>query len=297
MANSAVSLGGRAGAVLAPALTPLLMGAAAVWVGEAGRWRPPFVVYGLLGLVWAVFFWRWFRDEPRQHGGCNDAEIALIEAGEQTESQGLAQGGLPLRAIVSSRNVWLMSLISFTINVGWIFLVTWLPTYLIEVHGVSEKRAGFYTSLTALAGMGGCLSGGVATDFLVRCAGLQWARRIPGIVAHGGAALSLAGCWMLDEVGPIVTLLIVASFLGDFALGAIWATYQDIGGPYAGTVLGFGNMCGNIGAACGISLIGRLQESYGWPTTFIMAGCAFTIAAFGWLGVDSRVKVRVDAPR
>ena len=39
-ANSAVSLGGRAGGVLAPALTPLLMLLVSQWAPQMDRWRP-----------------------------------------------------------------------------------------------------------------------------------------------------------------------------------------------------------------------------------------------------------------
>lgn len=88
-----------------------------------------------------------------------------------------------------------------------------------------------------------------------------------------------------------MTVLVVASFFGDFALGALWATYQDIGGPWSGTVLGWANMCGNIGAACAISVIGRLVEGYGWPATFIMAGGAYAIGAITWLGVDPHERI------
>jgi ACS family glucarate transporter-like MFS transporter len=298
VANSAVSLGGRAGGVLAPALTPILMAWSAVWLSQVDRWRPVFLAYALVGLLWAMLFWLWFRDDPRQHAGCNPAEIALIEEGAPLGGgAALATGAIPLGAMVANRALLLLSLICFLINVGWIFLATWLPTYLMDQHGASETQAGFYTSLTAFAGMGGCLAGGVATDWLMKRVGLRWGRRIPGIVAHAGAAIGLAGCWFLDNASGIVALLIVASFLGDFALGAVWATFQDIGGPYAGTVLGFANMCGNIGAAVAISVIGRLVEGYGWPATFIMASSAYLLASIAWLGVDPRAVLAVATSR
>ncbi len=56
-ANSAVSLGGRAGNVLAPALTSVLMTVATLRGWETGRWRPVFFGYGILGMIWAVWFW------------------------------------------------------------------------------------------------------------------------------------------------------------------------------------------------------------------------------------------------
>ena len=42
-------------------------------------WRAAFVVYGALGVVWAYFFYKWYRDRPRDHASVNAAEVALIE--------------------------------------------------------------------------------------------------------------------------------------------------------------------------------------------------------------------------
>ena len=49
-------------------------------------WRIAFVIYGALGVVWAWFFFRWFRDNPRDHKSVNAAEVALIEQGNDALS-------------------------------------------------------------------------------------------------------------------------------------------------------------------------------------------------------------------
>jgi ACS family glucarate transporter-like MFS transporter len=98
-----------------------------------------------------------------------------------------------------------------------------------------------------------------------------------------------------------VVWLIVSSFLGDFALGALWSTYQDIGGPYAGTVLGAGNMFGNIGAAVAASLIVRLAAQFGWSSSFLLSAVAYSVGAAAWLFVDPHRRIgvlpRVEDPR
>ena len=132
--------------------------------------------------------------------------------------------------------------------------------------------------------MVGCLTGGLATDFLYRALGfVVGTKAFRALSRASGAALGIGACWLLDDLHAIVAVLVVASFFGDFALGAMWATFQDIGGPFSGTVLGWANMCGNIGAACAISVIGRLVERYGWSATFIMASGAYLIGALAWL--------------
>jgi MFS family permease len=296
-ANSAVSLGGRAGGVLAPALTSILMRLFALGGMEAGRWRPVFIGYGCVGFVWAYLFWRWFRDGPLLHSGVNQAEVQLIIGRSRPAPEDDAAIALPLpaRALATSRDLQLLGLINFAVNVGWIFVGTLLPTYLIQVHGQTEVAAGFAASLAAVAGMAGCLTGGLTTDSLVRRFGLTWGRRVPGLISYGGAAVSYAICFGMEDVNAIVVWLIVSSFLGDFALGALWATYQDIGGVYAGTVLGTANMCGNFCAACAASLIVRLAAHFGWSSSFLLSSIAYFVGAAAWVFVDPHRRIDASA--
>src|SRR4029078_449425 len=77
-ANSCVSMGGRLGGLLTIALTPLLMQAAAPALGwTTGLWRPVFMLYCGIGLVWAIVFWWRHRDLPHDHPSCNPTEIEL----------------------------------------------------------------------------------------------------------------------------------------------------------------------------------------------------------------------------
>lgn len=297
-ANSAVSLGGRAGAVAAPVLTAVAMAQVALVNPDIARWRPVFIAYGVIGIVWAIVFWRWFRDRPEEHRGVNAAEQALIagQVGDVVTEPSTADlpktaGGMLAGRLIASGSIWGLAVCNFCINVGWILLGTLLPTYLIKVHGWSEVQAGSATSIAAFAGMIGCLTGGMATDRLVRRMGLVWGRRVPCMISYGGAAITYAACFFLEDPRAIVTLLVVASLLGDFGLGALWCTYQDLGGSYAGTVLGVGNMCGNIGAAIGISMVPRLAEHYGWSASFALSTVAYGIGAVAWLAIDPRRRI------
>ncbi|HTM55262.1 MAG TPA: MFS transporter [Pirellulales bacterium] len=290
LANSAVSLGGRAGGVLAPITTSILMRALAGRGSNEQSWRTVFLGYAGLGLVWAMVFWRTARDRPSQHPRANAAERAMVLEGEN-EALAEPRGAIPIGALARSRGVQLLAIENFAVNVGWIFIGTLLPTYLITVHGRSEIEAGSAASMTAAAGMAGCLAGGLATDWLVKRAGLVWGRRVPGVLCCGGAAIIYAVCYGLHDPTAIVWALVLASFFGDFALGAMWATCQDIGRAYSGTVLGAANMFGNIGAACAASLIARLAANFGWSSTFLLSACAYSVGAISWALIDPRVPI------
>ena len=47
-------------------ITPLLV----AWLLNLLPWRAIFVICGLVGVVWSAAWYRWFRDEPRDHRRC-----------------------------------------------------------------------------------------------------------------------------------------------------------------------------------------------------------------------------------
>src|SRR2546428_2731453 len=53
------------------AFTPLLV----VWVFSFVSWRNAFTVFGAIGIVWAIVFYYWFRDNPRDHPSVNTEEL------------------------------------------------------------------------------------------------------------------------------------------------------------------------------------------------------------------------------
>ena len=70
----------QVGATASPALAGQLI--------EAVGWRWTFVAFGAVGVVWAVGFWLWFRDDPAAHPGVNARELAIIRAGDTLAVRG-----------------------------------------------------------------------------------------------------------------------------------------------------------------------------------------------------------------
>jgi ACS family glucarate transporter-like MFS transporter len=74
-AQALISTCAQIGGAAAPAVAAYLI--QSPYVG----WRWSFVIFGSLGVVWAWFFARWFRDDPATHPQVNDAERRYILSG------------------------------------------------------------------------------------------------------------------------------------------------------------------------------------------------------------------------
>src|ERR1041385_6064996 len=99
-------------------------------------WRGVFQVCAAIGVVWAVVFYRWYRDDPREIAGINEAELRLLE----TTARRRTGGHPPWGAFLRSPSAWLLWLNWFCYSYGFYFYLTWLPTYLQQAR--SEERRG-----------------------------------------------------------------------------------------------------------------------------------------------------------
>jgi len=282
--------------VIAFLLTAYLAMALAKWLRIEQGWRATLMLYGGLGILWSALFWWYFRDRPGEHPSCNQAEQDLI--GRETPSP---PPSVPVLAILTSSNVWLLSFAGFMVNMGWIFLLAWQTTYIQERFGdqlsgtLKEVVAGFMTALATCAGMMGGVTGGVIADVFLRRFGPIWGRRIPGLLAGTLAGSGYLVCHFIGNVWVFVLLMMFISFTIDFGLGSLWATYQDFGGKNVGSVLGFANMWGNLGAGLCGWYYGRLAGQDQWPLVFTLSAVALFFMSASWLLVDpTRMLVREE---
>jgi ACS family glucarate transporter-like MFS transporter len=295
-ASAVVSLGGRLGGAAAPVLTAYLL-VAFEPVGDpsllgVSPWRPTMLVYGVVGLLVALLFWAVFRERPAAHPWANAGEVALIATGRPTGAAPAGRAGaLPLGAMLRSRSLGLSSVAQFTTNFGWVFLITWLPRYLEEAHRVPVEERGWMASVPLTAGMAGMLVGGWVTDRLTRALGLRWGRGLPMALTRFAAMASFLACLALDSPWAVTVALAGVAVSVDLGTPAVWAFKQDIGGPYVGSVLGWGNMWGNIGAAVSPLVLEQLRVRFSWDAVFLACAASFLISGLVSLGVDARVPI------
>jgi MFS family permease len=265
------------------AVTPILV----ALVLSRMLWRTAFVVFGAMGVVWAAIFFRWFRDDPRDHPRVNQAERALL-AGNPSVAR---HDSLPWKALFASRTTWLLWAQYFLFSYCWYFYVTWLPTFLKNTYG---STTGKYT-LALLAGVPlfgggfGNLISGFLTARLAQATGtLARARRI---LAFTGFALAGAVFLLpahLQQPALIMVAMGLAGLFGDLSMPCSWGACMDVGGKFAGTYSGAMNMMGNLGGALAPAAIGHILKitNRNWAVAFDISAGAYFLAALCWLFID-----------
>ncbi len=309
-ASSIVSVGGRLGGALAPIITIELMlwwtyGQPSFMTETTGdpshsSWRPVMFLYGGAGLVIAAIFMKLYRDSPQKHPLVTPAELANITgtspdtvptSPSDTSKPANPAPPFPFKPIVTSLNLWLMCYVQFASNFGSTFLMTLMPRYLKDVHNISQQTQGLLQSLSLGAGIVGLLIGGWLTDLAAKRWGLRIGRSALLVASRGLVAIAFLACLGVKDAVQATIFLAMVGFATDLGLGATWAYGQDVGGKHVGSVMGWGNMWGNLGAALSPIILGWIAELFvtniklGWQFAFIFCAVIQFIAVFAALGV------------
>jgi sugar phosphate permease len=278
LAQGATHAGSRLGSTLTPIMVVTLVGLTTL------SWRLPFLLFSIVGVVWALLWYRFYRNAPSEHGSVNEAELARINDALGHFRTGKRQ--VPWRQILSNPQMWLLGAMYFCYAYDIGVFMSWFPKYLNAARGLDLKTMGLYASVPFLAGLIGDLTGGIVSDeILKRTGNLRLARRIVSVFGFwvSAVAVSLAA-WVSD---PLVSIgwFSLALFALELTVGVSWAVTLDVGGEFAGSVSAVMNTLGNIGAATAVAVTARLATDYGWGSAFaVIAGLAM-LAGFLMLTV------------
>jgi sugar phosphate permease len=279
----------HSGARLGAAITPPIV----VFLITALGWRSVFYIFGLVGVVWALYWYWYYRDRPEQHAAVNAAELAIIrEQKDLGAPVSVERVRVPWREILSSFNLWLICLMYFCYAYSlWIYL-TWFPTYLQEARGFSLRQMGFWHMVPLIAATIGDTVGGWFSDHLARRTGnLRLARRAVAIVGFGVAAVCIVPGTLADDRYVSIAFTTVALFFLELTVGVSWAVAMDVGPEYAGSVSGVMNMCGNLGGVLASIAVGYMVKFYNWDAPFLVAGGLCLLAALLFLRIDPNERI------
>ncbi len=269
------------------ALSPLLIVPIQIRYG----WRTSFYFLGVVGVIWCVAWYRWYRETPAEKANVTDEEIKEIGTPSFANNHSLPWG-MALR----SNNLRAILVVGFCYVFGVYFFISWLHTFLVKGRGFSEADLMLSTA-PGLLGASGNVCGGYVSDVLVRRLGVKWGRRSVGLMGLSVATLC-----------TIATILTTNKFATILLLGLVYAgiTSQqtviltvalDIGRKYVGGIMGtFNTMCQVGGFLFSVSF-GYLVELFGsYDLALIPVACMLAIAAFAWLRIDASEELIPEVP-
>ena len=270
--------GGRIGAAIA---LPIV-----AWLIEISSWQATFAILGLVGVIWGIIWYWWFRDDPRDHTGVSKDELAVI--GEHPTIKREANEAVSFSKLFTSKTMWLTMGQYFCSNFTFFFCLTWLFPHLKAKYHLDALEAGFYSSAPLLFGALGNWFSGWWVDHIYRRGKLALSRKLPAIVGFSLAAIGVIGSVYMQEVTGAIIFISIAIFGADMTLSPSWATCVDIGCQNSGTVSGTMNMAGNLGSFFTALAFPYLLSATGSDQPFFFLTAGLNILAIPmWLALNN----------
>jgi sugar phosphate permease len=249
-------------------------------------WRGVFCIFGCVGIVWAVLFYRWYRDNPADNPKLNQGERDLLRG-----NQGLAGGhkDIPWKLFATSPNVLMLCFQYFFMSFSWYFNITWLPTFLDSLKLAPSVAAGLNILPLFLGGIGALVSGFVAASLTRFFGSVRTARRVLCSTSFLTAAVVLVSSTFIHEPWiKIIALGFAIGFFNDIVMPPSWGSCMDVGGRFSGTLSGAMNMTGNLGGVVFPVASEFVREHFAnnWNPVFYLMSASYVIAAVLWMWID-----------
>jgi MFS family permease len=270
------------GAHAAQGLTPILVTTLLLYF----NWRILFVMFGALGFVWALAWYRWFRDTPREHPAVSPDERAYIEAGVSVHTKH-DFSDTPWKRLLANRTIVCLCLMYFTQVYGYYLFITWMPTYLQESRGFRAIELGLLAGLPGVLSSIADLVGGVSTDASVRRFGRRTGRALVGFISLFSAGLFMVGGTFVASPYSAAVLLACGAACSNLLLAAAWNTVVDVGGLHSGVVGATMNTAGQVAGFLSPLVTGYIVQYYSnWNAPLYITGFLYLFGAMFWLGIN-----------
>jgi ACS family D-galactonate transporter-like MFS transporter len=238
-------------------------------------WRPFFIALGFLSLLWLFPWTKWMPTGP----------------GLAVPSTARAPG---IREILKHRSAWGTFAGLFAYNYLSYFLLTWLPSYLVqERHFSMQKMGGIGGAAYLLLALSALISGWIS-DFWIARGGTP--TRVRKTFTALGLALSSVFCFAVAAFAfdsRLATLFLFLTCAGaGLCTSNLWAITQTLAGPLAaGKWTGLQNFLGNFAGIVSPALTGFVVERTGhffWA--FAVAAGVLLGGALSWAFVVGPVQ-------
>ncbi|MEJ1241808.1 MFS transporter [Chryseolinea sp. T2] len=270
-------------------LTPVL-----VTLQAAVGWRGLFVVTGLVGLIWSLVWYFFYRD-PLEHPKANREELDYIEQGggvfqKKVESAKPVWSKENLKQVFSSRTLWGVYIAQFAVNATLWFFLTWFPSYLVDYRGLDFIKSGYLASVPFLAACAGLLLSGFVSDKLAQQGkSVSFARKAP-IIFGMLLSVSIVGANYTEDTTMVIFFLALAFFGAGMALIS-WVFVSILSPKHLiGLTGGVFNFMGNLASIIVPIVIGYLARGGDFRPALVFIGTLGFIGACSYIFVVGKIE-------
>ena len=238
------------------------------WLLQTLGWRTTFVILGLVAFAWLI---PWFLATPTRMRDTAPSTQPALPSWSQIGS------------LLGNRDLLGVLLGFFCFDYFWYLLITWLPSYLVNVRHLTILKAGIYASLPFLV-FGVCQPlGGWIADRLIR-RGRDAGRTRKGLISIAFLSGLLIIPAALATTASTALLFLMGSCLVGLSTANQLVLLQSCAPPERlGLAVGVYNFVGNVAGVLAPILTGFvIQQSRSYTPAFVLAAVAMALSQFAY---------------
>jgi MFS transporter, ACS family, hexuronate transporter len=237
-------------------------------------WKWAYIIPGLLGLIWVVFWWRSYN-KPENHKKISKTEQTYIEEGRMVNNQVKISWG----KMFSIKSAWGFAIAKLLIDPVWFIYLAWLPKILKEDYGVSDsQKAILIPVIYALSIVGNFAGGGLSSFLLRRGWPINKARKLSMLLFALLAVPSFISAYV-GNVWIVVAVIGFVTFAHQAFSTLLLTTVTDVfPNNVVASVTGLGSLFGATGGIIATLAVGYIAQKFGYAPIFFFGTFAYLLA-------------------
>ena len=266
LATGIFNSGTNIGALVTPLVVP--------WITLAYGWQWAFVITGVLGFGWVIWWFVSYRD-PEMHPGVNAAELAIIQSDPVEKT-----AAIPWSRLLPHRQTWAFAAGKFLTDPIWWLYLFWVPDFLKRNHGLDLKTMGLPLVVIYLVADVGSIGGGWLSSHLIKRGWSTNAARKTAMLVCALAVVPMLAAAQVKSLWMAVALVSIAAAAHQGWSANLFTLVSDMFPKRAvGSVVGIGGMAGSVGGMVMALVVGEFLEKTGsYAPIFVMAASAYLVA-------------------
>ena len=267
--------GSSLGAIIAPMLIFII-------VNVFGTWKWTFVVFGFVGLLWAIIWMIMFNSPDKSNIITTKEKKILLEENNvsiNSIDNVDVKKEFSWNSFLKNRKLLGLLVIKLLTDSAWFFFIFWLPKYLNDVRGLDIEGIGLYAGIPYIFAAIGSFIGGWFSSYLIKKnISLDLSRKISLAIAAAMLPASLL-------ITSASSVMYVIFFFGIAMMGhQFWSTIVQtlavdmFPTKIVGTVSGLMGGIGTYGAMIFSLIIGFIIQNQGYTLAFIICGLLHPIS-------------------
>jgi MFS transporter, ACS family, hexuronate transporter len=291
LATGIFNSGSNLGAMIAALFVPWCM----VIFGDQLGWKMAFVITGVFGFLWLIFWFIFYESPGRQkrlskeeYDYIHSDDVVLTNQAEIDQDK----AKVPWLKLFSYRQTWAVFVGKFMTDGIWWFYLFWLPDYLHKQFGMTKAEVMWPTFIVYGVAIIGSVYGGSISLFMMGRGMPVYKARMTTMFLIALVPLTVLSTQYfgnIEHFGTYASSLAVAVICIGAAAHQAWSanmftTVSDMFPKKAiGSVTGIGAMAGGLGGVLIQQLVGRLTDFYvatpqvAYSIMFIVCGLTYII--------------------